>query len=348
MGMDIGNIIRKYRKEKNLTQEEVAKYLGVTAPAVNKWENGNAMPDITLLAPIARLLDVSLNELLSFREELTEQEIRELTDKLKQRLETEDFEDVYLWAKKQTEEFPDCESLIYNFSVVLDAFRLSQNIPNPSRYDSFILTCYERLSKSNNEAMRFAGADALFGFYYRAEQYEKAQKLLSCFSDQNPDKKRKQAALYEKTGETDKAYQTYEEILFSGYQMLSLVFNNLFAMEKTNGNMQKSKYYAEKRKDLVRLFEMGDYNISAVDLELLQLEKDIDKTISCIRGLLENVDTLYAFLDSPLFSHMTFRKPEPDLAEKLKKSILEGLNTDDSLSYIKDDPRWNEIMGDKI
>ena len=103
--------------------------------------------------------------------------------------------------------------------------------------------------------------------------YEKAQKLLSCFSDQNPDKKRKQAALYEKTGETDKAYQTYEEILFSGYQMLSLVFNNLFAMEKTNGNMQKSKYYAEKRKDLVRLFEMGDYNISAVDLELLQLEK---------------------------------------------------------------------------
>ena len=89
--MDIGNIIRKYRKEKNMTQEEVAKYLGVTAPAVNKWENGNAMPDITLLAPITRLLDVSLNELLSFREELTEQEIRELTDKLKQRLETEDF-----------------------------------------------------------------------------------------------------------------------------------------------------------------------------------------------------------------------------------------------------------------
>lgn len=38
--MRIGEIIRRYRKEQNLTQEEVANFLGVTAPAVNKWENG--------------------------------------------------------------------------------------------------------------------------------------------------------------------------------------------------------------------------------------------------------------------------------------------------------------------
>ena len=38
--MQIGTVIRKYRKEKNMTQEEMASQLGVTAPAVNKWENG--------------------------------------------------------------------------------------------------------------------------------------------------------------------------------------------------------------------------------------------------------------------------------------------------------------------
>lgn len=38
--MQIGQVIRKYRKEQNLTQEEMANRLGVTAPAVNKWENG--------------------------------------------------------------------------------------------------------------------------------------------------------------------------------------------------------------------------------------------------------------------------------------------------------------------
>lgn len=49
-----------------MTQEEMANRLGVTTPAVNKWENSNSKPDIELLAPIARLLDISLDTLLSF------------------------------------------------------------------------------------------------------------------------------------------------------------------------------------------------------------------------------------------------------------------------------------------
>ena len=66
--MQIGEIIRKYRKEKNMTQEDMANRLGVTAPAVNKWENGKTMQDIMLLSTIARLLGISLDTLLSFRE----------------------------------------------------------------------------------------------------------------------------------------------------------------------------------------------------------------------------------------------------------------------------------------
>ena len=49
----LGDMIRSYREKLGLTQEEMACRLGVSGPAVNKWENGNTMPDITLLAPIA-------------------------------------------------------------------------------------------------------------------------------------------------------------------------------------------------------------------------------------------------------------------------------------------------------
>ena len=65
--MQIGEVIRKHRKLKSMTQEEMAKRLGVTAPAVNKWENSNSFPDITLLVPIARLLDITVDTLLSFQ-----------------------------------------------------------------------------------------------------------------------------------------------------------------------------------------------------------------------------------------------------------------------------------------
>ena len=84
--MSLGKVIRKYRKIRNLTQEEMASRLGVSAPAVNKWENENSYPDITLLAPIARLLDISLDTLLCFREELTKEEVNEILQESDRRL----------------------------------------------------------------------------------------------------------------------------------------------------------------------------------------------------------------------------------------------------------------------
>ncbi|MDD3417736.1 MAG: helix-turn-helix transcriptional regulator, partial [Lachnospiraceae bacterium] len=77
--MQIGQVIRKYRKIKGITQEEMAGRLGVTAPAVNKWENGNSFPDIMLLAPIARLLGITVDTLLSFHEELSEEEMYQIS-----------------------------------------------------------------------------------------------------------------------------------------------------------------------------------------------------------------------------------------------------------------------------
>ena len=73
--MQIGEKIKNYRKTAGLTQEQVADYLDVSTPAVNKWEKGNTYPDISLLPAIARLLKIDMNELFSFREELTEKEI---------------------------------------------------------------------------------------------------------------------------------------------------------------------------------------------------------------------------------------------------------------------------------
>ena len=73
--MRIGEQIKNYRKTVGLTQEQVANYLGVSTPAVNKWEKGNTYPDISLLPALARLLKIDMNELFSFREELTEKEI---------------------------------------------------------------------------------------------------------------------------------------------------------------------------------------------------------------------------------------------------------------------------------
>ncbi len=60
-----GDVIRKLRESKKMTQEELAKKLYVSGKAVSKWETGNGYPDISLIEPLAKALDISVIELLS-------------------------------------------------------------------------------------------------------------------------------------------------------------------------------------------------------------------------------------------------------------------------------------------
>lgn len=73
--MPMNIVIQEQRKLLGLTQEQVADYLGVSTPAVSKWEKGITSPDIGLLPPLARLLKIDLNTLFCFSEDLSEQEI---------------------------------------------------------------------------------------------------------------------------------------------------------------------------------------------------------------------------------------------------------------------------------
>lgn len=61
----IGKFILKCRKEKKLTQIELAEKLGVTDKSISNWENGRNMPDLSLFKPLCEILDISINELIS-------------------------------------------------------------------------------------------------------------------------------------------------------------------------------------------------------------------------------------------------------------------------------------------
>ncbi len=61
----IGQFIKSLRKEKSLTQREVAERLNVSEKTISKWETGNGMPEVSLMLPLCKLFGISINELLS-------------------------------------------------------------------------------------------------------------------------------------------------------------------------------------------------------------------------------------------------------------------------------------------
>ena len=342
--MQLGEVIRHYRKRKNMTQAEMADRLGVTAPAVNKWENGNSMPDILLLSPIARLLDITLDTLLSFRETLTAEEINTLICELDSRLRNEPYQEAFAWAEKQIALYPNCEPLALRLAQVLDAWRLSMDVPDAVNYDDAICGCYERALESGDEDVRHTAADALFGFYCRKEQYETAEAYLVYLPEQNPEKKRKQAELYSKTGRMQEAYKAYEELLFSSYQMIYMVLYGMTMLAMQQKNLKKAHYLVEKQTRLVHLFEMGPYYEASAGLTLAIEEKDVDGTLEAMAGILGSVQNICAFCQSPLYEHMTFKSPRREFVAQLKKNLLERFRDEETFDFLKTDKRWEELV----
>ena len=70
MDMTIGKRIALLRKEKGMTQEDLANAMGVSPQAVSKWENDQTCPDISALPKLSKLLGVTVDELLEGKQEL--------------------------------------------------------------------------------------------------------------------------------------------------------------------------------------------------------------------------------------------------------------------------------------
>jgi len=74
----LGEKIKTLRKQKNISQEVFANYLGVSFQAVSKWENGYTMPDVTMIPAIASFFGVSTDELFDFNLFETEKQVEKI------------------------------------------------------------------------------------------------------------------------------------------------------------------------------------------------------------------------------------------------------------------------------
>lgn len=103
MNIYLGENIKRLRREKDITQETLAEFLGVTFQSISKWERGESYPDITLLPAIAGFFNVSIDELMGVNKAQDEEEIKRLLQ------EHDNFTDTKLILKAITnlrEKFP--------------------------------------------------------------------------------------------------------------------------------------------------------------------------------------------------------------------------------------------------
>jgi transcriptional regulator with XRE-family HTH domain len=342
--MQVGNIIKKYRKDKNLTQEEMAKRLGVTAPAVNKWENGYSMPDISLLSPIARLLNISIDTLLSHEKELSDVEANRLVEEANKKLKTEPVDEVFQWIKQRLVEYPNCNYLILWMARIFNNQLQMMGLPDEEKYDAYILDSYKRALESDDEGIKNAAAESLYYFCMNKEQYEQAEQYVTYFSQENPERKRKQAMICSKTGRQNDAYKMFEELLYAGYQNLNMTFHDIYILALKENDLNKAHMLVDKIQKLAHLFEFGEYHEISPALELATLEKNETETLHIMERMLTNLESLCDFTKSSLYSHMDFNAISEKYLTEVHEDLIMGFRDEETYAYLKENQQWRDLV----
>lgn len=343
--MQMGEVIRNHRKQLGLTQEETASRLGVTAPAVNKWENGNSLPDITLLAPIARLLHVTLEELLSFRENLTEEEVIDYVREFAERAKEEPFEAVYDWAVSLMREHPNCDLLTLRMAQQMQALRVLGYVEDPERYDGGIFQCFERVLNSSDANLKKAAAGCLISYSMQKEQYDKAEEYLAYYDEQDPYRQSQQALICIRTGRTEEGCRLWEQLMFSCTQLIGMALGSLIGAAMDGGEMDRAHYLADKHEQLNRVMDMGPYQEALAPWQVAMKEKDADGAIAGLQALLKHVDSLSeTYSHSPLYAHLKWKSPSEEFGAEFRSCLLKGLQDDESLDFLRDDPRFRAML----
>jgi len=371
-------IIRSRRKELGLTQEQVAEYLGVSAPAVNKWEKGATYPDILLLSPLARVLKIDLNTLLCFEENITQSEITKFSTQIMECIEKDGYEKGFVLAKEKIKEYPNSMELIDHMAVLLEGALLfyGANLQNKERFEEQIFLMYERVATSDDDTLKNKALYMLVSKYIEKENFEKAQKFLDSMPQRSAlDKKSLQARLYFREKKFPDAAKLLEQKLMSTLNELQMTIISLIEVELEEGNQQKAVKLSDGLQTMVKSFELWDYSLCVAPLAIAIHNKNTKETLKQLKQMIVEIQKPWNIYESTIYNHIYHssesddmivmeseqknedgtkkvykatkedaKKRSVNMMEKIIPTLLADLKNNPKYAYLREDKEFKEWM----
>ncbi|AVQ38125.1 transcriptional regulator [Clostridium botulinum] len=360
-GLNIGNCIVHKRKEKGITQEQLADYIGVSKASVSKWESGLSYPDILLLPEIATYFNISVDELLGYSPQLTKEDIKKIYSKLSHEFAVRPFDEVMEQCNKLIKKYYSCFpfllsiiQLLLNYSSLIkdDAIKkeifqqcilLSRRIKEESENISYIknantMEALSEMTLGNSE-------EVIRVLDNKLDPYRGDDVIL--------------INAYRMQGETAEANKVNQILLYNNVINTLTLLNNYLSL-----NMMESvlfeKIYSQCIQiiDSFQLKEIFTNDVFAIHIVAAQgylIQKKKEKAIDALERYINTVCSIQfplGFKENEYFTHVGkwlddnnfIGTNTPVDAITVKKSFVDAVARNPAFEPLREDERYNFLV----
>lgn len=344
--MKINQVIRNRRKELALTQEQLADALGVSTPAVNKWEKGSSYPDITLLPALARLLKIDLNTLLSFSEDLTDTQIHRFVNELDKTAREQNYEAAFQMAMDKIHEYPNCDKLIYFSVLYLEEALLLCSAPEREPYRKTFETFYERLAANETPEIRDTAICMLIAYARNRGEYEKAEERIHMLPFSRFNKEEQLAVLYQQQKKYEDAEKIWEHRILAGVAQIHMALIHVLEIALGENRDADAKIFADLYETVIRQFSLPEWMRYNAHFMLAIEKKNKAESLRILSKMLPAMKEEWNPQDCRLYRHMK-GTGSAFVSGKAADLICEELRTKEEYAFLRDSEEFQALMAQR-
>ena len=345
--MKLHEIIRTRRQALGLTQEQLAQKLGVSAPAVNKWERNLNYPDITLLPALARTLGVDLNTLLSFQEDLTEEEIGAFLNRLYEVSQTDGCGAAFALAEDKLREYPNSDQLAYSVAGILMgvlALRPEDAGPERQAQEAEVTALYERCVRSADPQVREWATYTLASRCVGAGELDRAEALLGQLPDTHREKQGLTARLRWAQGRREEAWVLEERELFNQAHTIQSTLLSMLDWALKEEDQGRACILADTAVRAGAVFDLSDYAVLPTPFQLAAAEQDGPRALTLLDRLLNSLTVPWDLAASPLYPHLPTKDAVGEDQRTLIPVLLDSLERDPDCAFLRAVPAYQDLV----
>ncbi|MEL7659352.1 helix-turn-helix transcriptional regulator [Acetobacterium wieringae] len=358
--INIGKIILTKRREKGLTQEDLASYMGVSKASVSKWETGQSYPDITLLPQLGAYFNISIDELMGYSPQLTPAAIKILYHRLANDFSSQPFDTVLAECQDMIKKYYACFPLLLQMAVLLaNHHMLAADPAAATAVLNQAVTLCQRIRVESDDRILARDALSIEGTcYLMLGQPALVMDLLGEDIRPFPTDTEMLAQAYQMAGNPEKARQVLQ---ISSYQHLLLLVSTASAYLMLNASdLDRVETILTRTLGVAELYDLAALHPNTMAqvyhaaAQVYAIHQDADTALSylacytevCISDFFPYALHGDDYFDAiePWFESFDLGVGPPRSEDVIKQSMLDGLVANPLFDFLKGDRRFVDLI----